>query len=154
MSPRRWPVLLVAVLATSGCAFPWQETEEDRLARGPPEPLSYSFEHDFLGNGRSLPFKMNTSTGTLTLRLEVRQVEGVAACMEDRTPPRIRVSRPGDELALELVAPILPGSPDASADGSGRCSAVMEETLDRTRGVWRIQFTGSGNFTGHATITG
>jgi hypothetical protein len=39
-------------------------------------------------------------------------------------------------------------------DGSGDCSAVVERTVPRIRGVWRVVFVGSGNFTGTATITG
>ena len=145
-------VLALAVLL-SGCAFPWQD-DGDPAAQGPAEPLSYRFDHDFLGNGRSLPFKMNTSTGTLTIRLEVKQAEGVPACLPDRTPPRIQILKPDVVFAFDLVAGNAEGAATATADGSGDCSVAIERTLPRVRGVWRVEFSGSGNFTGVATMVG
>ena len=146
-------LLVVLAVLLPGCALPWQE-EEDPAAQEPPEPVSFRFEHDFLGNGRSLPFRLDTSTGTVTVRLEARQMEGVDACMPDRTPPRIQVYKPDRVFALEVVAKNAEGSAQASADGKGDCSAVVEQTLPRVRGVWRVEFMGSGNFTGTATVTG
>lgn len=146
-------LLLVPALLLPGCTLPWQE-KEDPAAKGPPEPVEVRFDHDFLGNGRNLPFRLNTSTGTITVRFEAKQLDGVAACMPDRTPPRIKLWKPDEALDFELVAKNGVGSPQATADGSGDCSATLERTVPRVRGVWRVEFTGSGNFTGTATITG
>lgn len=151
---RRAALLLVLAALAPGCAFPWQEEPQDPAALGPPEPVSVRMDHDFLGSGRNLPFRLNTSTGTVTVRMELAQNPGAAACMEDRTPPTIRLFRPGEERLLELVAPIGPGGAKATADGGGECGATLERTLPRERGVWRVGFTGSGNFTGVVTVTG
>lgn len=146
-------LLVVLAVVLPGCTLPWQE-EEDPAAQGPPEAVSFRFEHDFLGNGRSLPFRLETSTGTITVRLETTQLEGVDACRPDGTPPRIQVYEPERVLALEVVAKNAEGSLQATPDGTGACSATLEQTLPRVRGVWRVEFKGSGNFTGVATITG
>lgn len=154
--PRVVRVLLVAlVVLLSGCTFPWEdEVEEDPAALGPPEAVNYQYEHDFLGNGRSLAFRINTSTGTVDLKLELRQDPDIAACKPDRTPARILIKKPDDVLVAELVAKNAVGGEGAREDGSGECGAVLEQTVTRTRGVWRIEFLGSGNFTAHASIRG
>lgn len=145
--------MALAVLL-AGCTLPWQEEEQDPAALGPPEPISVVLEHDYLGNGRNVPVRMNTSTGTVTIRLEIRQQADHPACMPDRTPPYIQVFKPLETPFFRLTAPTQPESANATADGSGNCSAVLERTVERERGVWRVEFLGSGNFTGTATFTG
>lgn len=150
--------LLVALsVLLAGCTLPWEEdAPEDPAARAPPGPVSFTFDHDFLGNGRNVPFRIETSTGTITIRIDVTQMPDAPACKPDRTPPRVTIFKPGEEPFFTLTAPIGEGAPGSRAteDGSGDCSVSIERTVDRIRGVWRVEFLGSGNFTGRAVVVG
>lgn len=151
---RRAALALALAFVVPGCAFPWQKEREDPAAQGPPEPVDLRWEHDYLGNARSLAFRLNTSTGTVTVGLDIVQNEGVPACRPDRTPARIVLMKPDEVKVLELTAGNAEGSPRATTDGAGECGATLRQEVPRTRGVWRIEFLGSGNFTALATVKG